>query len=171
MKDFPIKSGQILLRYIRETDTDFIFSYRSLPDIAKYQYWEPFTMKQTISFVDRSKDTQMQDGQWIGLIIEKEGVPIGDCALMIDQKTAEIGCNISPKYQKTGLAKEALSVLINYCFENKNIDEIIGITDSKNSASIKLMESLGMKKVSTFENHIICKGEDCTEYKYSLNKK
>lgn len=171
MKDFPIKSGQILLRYIRETDTDFLFSYRSLPEVAKYQYWEPFTMEQTISFVDKCKDPQIKDGQWLGLIIEKEGIAIGDCALMIDHKTAEIGCNISPEFQKQGLAKEVLSALIDYCFQSKHVNEITAITDSRNIASINLLKSLGMMKIPDFENHIICKGEDCIEHKYSLKRK
>jgi len=169
MKDFTINSDRILLRYIRETDIDAIFSYRSLPEVAKYQYWEPFTEEQTIDFVNKCKNPQIdKDEKWIGLAIEKSGILIGDCAFNVSNGIAEIGCNISPKYQKMGLAKEALSTLINYCLQNKNVDKIAGITDSKNSASIKLMESLGMKKVPDFENHIICKGEECIEYKYCI---
>lgn len=172
MKDFTINSDRILLRCISETDIDAIFLYRSLPEVAKYQYWEPFTKEQTVDFVSKCMHPQLdKQDEWIGLAIEKNGILIGDCAFKVSNGSAEIGCNISPRYQKMGLAKEALSTLINYCFQNKAVDGIMGITDSKNSASIKLMKSLDMKKVPDFENHIICKGEDCIEYKYSLKRK
>jgi len=169
MNDFSIYSGRIVIRNIRETDTEAIFQYRSLPEVAKYQYWEPFTKEQVIDFVKRCSHPDFEkEGQWIGLAIEHENKVIGDCAFCIANNTVEIGCNISPQYQNKGFAKEALSFLIDYCFNKMKVREITGITDSKNDASIKLMELLGMIKVPGFENNIICKGEDCIEHKYSL---
>ncbi|NDV95068.1 N-acetyltransferase [Dysgonomonas sp. 521] len=168
MNDFPISSKRLLLRYIRETDADAIFSYRSLPEVARFQYWEPFTKERTIVFINQCTEADLKkENQWIGLAIEYKGKVIGDCAFNISNSIMEIGCNISPEYQGMGLAKEALSVLIDHCFKNFEIKEVAGITDSRNTASIRLMESLAMQKVAGFENHIFCKGENCIEYKYS----
>lgn len=168
MRDFHILSERIIIREMQDADIDMIYSYRSLPEIARYQYWEPFTKEQTVDFVSKYKNPQIgKQEEWIGLAIEKDGDLIGDCAFKISNGIMEIGCNISPEYQGMGLAKEALSTLINYCFENQDVNQIIGITDSQNSASIKLMESMGMRKDPDFENRIICKGEECIEYKYS----
>ena len=50
----------------------------------------------------------------------------------------------------------------------KDVKEIIGITDSRNIASARLMQSLGMVKVPDFETRLVCKGEDCIEYKYAI---
>lgn len=172
MNDFSIYSGRLLLRCITETDTDAIFAYRSLPEVARYQYWEPFTIEQTMDFVSKCSRTGLnKDGQWTGLAIEYKGILIGDCACNISDNTIEIGCNISPEYQGMGIAKEALTLLTRYCLKYFDIKEIIGITDSRNIASIRLMESLGMKKNPDFENHIICKGEECVEYKYFMKEK
>jgi RimJ/RimL family protein N-acetyltransferase len=166
-------SDRIILRSISETDTNAIFSYRSLPEIARFQYWEPFTKEQTAEFVLQNCNSGLNErDKWIGLAIinKNSNKLIGDCALKIENETAEIGCNISPDYQNRGIAKEVLEMLINYCFTYTTVSEITGITDSENEASIKLMESAGMCKDNSFENNIICKGSECTEYKYSLNK-
>ncbi len=172
MEDFHILSEKIIIREMQDADIEAIYSYRSLPEIARYQYWKPFTKEQTVDFVSKCKHPQLdKQDEWIGLAIEKEGNLIGDCAFKINDGTAEIGCNISPEYQNQGLAKEALCTLINYCFKNRDVNQIIGITDSNNSASIKLMESLGMKKNPDFENRVICKGEESIEYKYSMKGK
>jgi len=171
MNEISINSERILLRNIWETDIEAIFSYRSLPEVARYQYWEPFTLERTVDFVNQCIETYHDSvNQWIGLVIEHNNKVIGDCAFNISNDILEIGCNISPEYQGKGFAKEALNLLIYYCYRSFHINEIIGITDSRNTASIKLMESLGMNKDNSFDNHIICKGEDCIEYKYSRNR-
>lgn len=167
--NFTLHSQRIKLRAILETDTETIYNYRSLPEVAKYQYWEPFTMQQTKDFVSRCCNPDLdEEHQWIGLAIVYQEKVIGDCAFKISEKIAEIGCNISPEYQGMGLARESLSILIRYFLKNKDVKEIIGITDSRNIPSVRLMQSLGMVKVPDFETLIICKGEDCIEHKYAI---
>lgn len=67
-----------------------------------------------IPFVEKCSTTDLNTrGEWIGLIIEdrQNSKTIGDCALRVDQHMAEVGCNISPQYQKKGLANEVLTAL------------------------------------------------------------
>ena len=166
---YILHSERIKLRAILETDPEAIYNYRSLPEVAKYQYWEPFTMQQTQDFVSRCCNPDLdEEDQWIGLAIVYQGKVIGDCAFKISEKIAEIGCNISPEYQGMGLAKETLFLIITYCFRCRDVKEIIGITDSRNIASVRLMQSLGMVKVPDFETRLVCKGEDCIEHKYAI---
>lgn len=166
---FTLHSERIKLRAILETDTEAIYNYRSLPEVAKYQYWEPFTMEQAHDFVSRCCNPDLdEEDQWIGLAIVYQGKVIGDCAFKISENIAEVGCNISPEYQGMGLARESLNILIHYFLKNRDVKEIIGITDSRNIASVRLMQSLGMVKVRDFETRLVCKGENCIEYKYAI---
>ena len=105
---------------------------------------------------------------WTGLavVLKATGAVIGDCAFYLDGDRAEIGCNISPAYQRRGLAREALQTLVAYCAEVYKVALIRGITDSRNFSSIRLQESLGMVRDRTVENRIQCKGETCTEYRF-----
>lgn len=173
MKNTSISSERVLLRSIQETDLEAIYSYRSLKEVARYQYWEPFTKEQTADFIEKNKNADFNKKEkWIGLaIINKENDKlIGDCSISVDKDKAEIGCNTSPEYQHKGFAKEVLSLLFDYYFNTIGIDEIFGITDSENTASIRLMESMGMIKSPDFEEKLICKGAWCIEHKYSIKR-
>ena len=172
MQNF-ISSDRVLLRAISVYDAEAIFSYRSLANVAKYQYWEPFTKEQVLDFVDRNSNPDFgKRGEWLGLAIvcKESGKLIGDCALMIENDCAEVGCNISPEYQNKGLAKATLELLIAYSFSIAEVETVYGITDSENTASIKLMESVGMEKALTFEERIMCKGILSVEHKYSVQR-
>lgn len=169
-----INSDRIQLRSIINEDTDAIFLYRSLREIAKFQYWEPYTKDQALDFVNQNSYADFnKEGNWIGLAIINidSDELIGDCSVKVFESTVEIGCNISPKYQNKGYAKEVLSLIIDHYFKRENINEVFGITDSENLASIKLMESLHMTKSPDFEEKVKCKGNWCLEHKYSLTKK
>lgn len=145
--------------------------YRSLEEIARYQYWEPFTKEKAIHFAKSCSKVQLdKKGQWIGLAIIADNIFIGDCSIKFDDYIAEIGCNISPDFQGRGYAKETLRLLLITAFNNPSIDNVIAITDSKNGSSIKLMEASGMIRNSEFENHIICKEKECIEYKYTIER-
>jgi len=164
---------RIYLRQIKPTEADFIYSYRSLESIAKYQYWEPYTKEQATEFANRYSFADINKRyEWLGFMIvnKTDHYPIGDCAVKIRKKSAEIGCNISPVYQNKGFAKEALKTLFDLCFGIERIIKIYGITDSNNTASIRLMKSVGMTKAENYEKHIICKGTMCIEHKYILRK-
>ncbi|MDR1717182.1 MAG: GNAT family N-acetyltransferase [Prevotella sp.] len=43
---------------------------------------------------------------------------------------------MSPESQTWGFAKDVLTSLINYAFTISGVDEVYGITDSKNTASV-----------------------------------
>lgn len=169
--DFPIYAANIQLRKIELKDSEAIYSYRSLEEIALYQYWEPFTMDDALSFLEaNSRKIAYKKGEWIGLIIEKDKEVIGDCAFKIEGNFAEIGCNISPVFQGKGFAKESLKLLISYLFDNYEIQEVVAITDSENIASINLMKSLGLQKDNNFHNELLCKGRLSIEHRYSIKK-
>lgn len=171
--DQSLLSDKVLLRSFEEKDTDAIFSYRSMADVARFQYWEPYTRDQTVTFIRQYANADLNKrGEWIGLAIinRNSNELIGDCAVKFNQNKVEIGCNISPLHQNKGFAKDVLNLLFSYCFMIINIDEIYGITDSENIASIKLMKSLQMVKVPNFEEQVTCKGAVCIEHKYSIIK-
>eukprot|EP01132_Coremiostelium_polycephalum_P008480 gene8480-10421_t len=113
------KSERLILREILKTDTESILSYRSTPEIAKYQYWEPFNSETIVPFIDKCLNPNFNDrDQWIGLaIISKQdnnnnddGILIGDCAFNLhsldtDNQVVivELGINVSPNHQNKGL--------------------------------------------------------------------
>ena len=167
-------SQRLYLRFFKAEDAIAVYDYRSLKEVARYQYWEPYTREQAVAFVEQciNSDLDKKD-EWIGLAIVDpiNDKLIGDCALRIIGQSAEMGCNISPRYQKKGFAKETLLLLVSYCIKLGYVKEIFGITDSENMASVRLMESIGMVKEPDFEEKVICKGILSVEHKYCIKLK
>lgn len=171
MQKNTLSSQRITLRPFTSSDIEAVFSYRSLEQVAKYQYWHPYSKEDAASFIKNNAGATLSlRDKWIGLLIvsKENNFTIGDCALKIKGSTAEVGFNISPKYQRQGFGKEALKLLINYAFNTAKVRQVFAITDSQNTASIKLLEDAAMQKDPSFKNQIMCKGLPSTEYKYIL---
>ena len=64
-----------------------------------------------------------------------------------DQKTAEIGYDLSPDYQGKGIMHESLCRIIEFGFQNLNLEFIEAFTHYKNEPSKKLLENNGFKLV------------------------
>ncbi|MCP4150284.1 MAG: GNAT family N-acetyltransferase, partial [bacterium] len=74
-------------------------------------------------------------------------------------RTAEIGATLSRTYQGKGYASEALAGIFDYMFGSMGIHRVIGVSDAKNLASLKLMERMGMRKEGHFIKNIWFKGQ------------
>jgi len=94
------------------------------------------------------------------IICTKEGEKTGMVSLFnIDHKNqnAEVGIYVSGEHQGKGYAKEALSLVINFSFNELNMHKIYATIAEFNRNSIKLFESLGFayecrKKEDRFSN-------------------
>ena len=55
----------------------------------------------------------------------------------------EVAWAVHPSYQRRGLASEAMALVIDYAFVDRDCARLVGITDPKNQASRAAMERLG----------------------------
>ena len=62
----------------------------------------------------------------------------------------DLGYRLIRKYWGKGYASEAAKVSVDYGFNTMNLDEIIGVADSRNIASLKILQKVGMKFIETF---------------------
>jgi [ribosomal protein S5]-alanine N-acetyltransferase len=171
-----LQSERLLLRNLTETDLDDFLAYRSDPEVARYQGFEPYDRQQAADFIASQKNKAFGiPGEWLQLgIIEKESNRlIGDCAVKLQEhepRIAELGCTISPSFQKKGYAREILLRLMRFLFEENEIHRIVETTDAENISSIKLLESIGFRREGYFVENIWFKGNWGSEYQYAMLK-
>ena len=177
LKDKFLETDRIFLRNINENDLDDFHHYRSSPELAKYQSWNPFSRKQALEYLLKYSNSELGTrGQWtmLGIFHKSDNLIIGDVSLKvnaIEPRNGEIGCTLSKDYHHRGLAKEAISLILDYAFSKLKMHRIIGITDTRNSASIQLMLSLGMKLEAYYNENIWFKGAWCDEYQFAILEK
>lgn len=80
--------------------------------------------------------TQKKDNQSAGIcgIVKREGLTIPD-----------LGFALMPNYEGKGIATEASKAVIKYAKESLQIAQLAGITKPENTASIRVLEKVGME--------------------------
>lgn len=172
-----LQSERLILRNLSESDLDDFLSYRANPEVTRFQSFEPYNRRQAVDFIASQKDKEYGiPGQWLqlGVIEIKSNRLIGDCAVRLDEhepRIAELGCTLSPAFQKKGYAKEIMLTLMRFLFEQQDIHRIVEITDAENISSIRLLESIGFRREGLFVENIWFKGKWGSEYQYAMLKR
>lgn len=88
----------------------------------------------------------------------------------IERLNAEIGYWLSEKYWGKGIMSRALNDVINYIFGNTNIIRLFTSVLEYNSASVKVLEKNGFRKVGIQTKAAIKNGKIVDMYSYELLK-
>jgi len=159
-----IATNRLVLREPRLSDTDDIFELCSDENSCRYVNWDAHRDKrQTASYIKYLRrqiaiyETQSytwfaenkEDGKVIATISLVELDPSG--------KIATVGYTLNSKYQHKGYATEALSALIKYLFYERDVERIMAKVLPENTASINLLQRVGMKKEAFLKKGVFCK--------------
>lgn len=170
-----LESNRLILRPFQDADIEPFAAYRSDPDVARYQSWDPpVTLEQAARFVDEMKNARPGvQGEWYQCAVERKEATglIGDCAFQIlpdDPRQAEIGFSFARAHQGQGFAVEAVGRLLDYLFGTLDLHRVIAITDAENQAAARLLKRLGLRHEGTFIENVWFKGAWVSECSYAL---
>lgn len=172
----PIKTERLLIRPLRSDDIPSIFSYRSKPEVSRFQNWVPETIEDAKDFIEPLLRIQMPTpGMWfqLGICLSHSEELIGDCGIHLLESAprhAEIGMSLDPKYQKQGYAIEAFNSILSYLFKQLDIHRVIGSVDPRNSSSVSLSKRVGMRQEAHFIQSYWSKGEWTDDLVFALLK-
>ncbi len=169
----PRLGARTLLRRFAPADLAAFQSYRQDAEVGKYQGWTAQSDADAAKFILEMQTASLfVPGQWQQLAISQIGseLLIGDIGLCLaaDKTHAEIGFSMSPSAQGRGLAADAVCTVIKLIFESTDAPKIIGVTDARNVASIKLLERVGMRRSSSEQS--LFRGEMCVEHTYAIER-
>ena len=151
-KPYPeIKSERLFLRKIQESDCKAILFLRSDKTINKFIERPENRKTKNISdaknFI-KELDDYIETNKSIawGLTLKNHSEIIGTICLWNfseNNKTAEVGYDLDPKYQNKGIMSETLKMIIDYGFNELKLDKIEAFTHIENENSKKLLEKNG----------------------------
>lgn len=170
----PRLAQKIVLRRLHPHDLEVFQAYRHDPDLGAYQGWTAQSDAESAKFIEEMSDAELfVPGVWVQLgIAERDtNLLIGDIGICVseDGRAAEIGFTLEARAQGQGLASQAVLAAIELLFETTAVMKVVGITDQRNTSSIKLLERIGMQKVDRVE--AIFRGLPCVEYTYAVMRK
>ena len=169
-----IETTRLQLRRFADADLPAFIVYRNDPDVARYQSWEGISEAEAVAFVREQQTAPVgAPGEGLQIAIERKdsGRMIGDCFFKVmedDPRQAEIGYTLAREAQGHGFATEAVAALLTWAFPAFDLHRIIAIVDVKNTASVALLERLGLRREGHFRENIWFKGAWGDEFLYAI---
>tara|TARA_B100000767_G_C19663735_1_gene492174 strand:+ start:84 stop:632 length:549 start_codon:yes stop_codon:yes gene_type:complete len=145
---FPeINTERLILRKIEESDSDVILFLRSDKIVNKFiDRPENRKTKNIFDAINHIKklNTETVNNKsfsW-GITLKNEPKIIGTICLWNfskDYKTAEVGYDLNPLFQRKGIMNEALKSVVNFGFTTLRLEKIEAFTHVQNENSQKLL--------------------------------
>jgi RimJ/RimL family protein N-acetyltransferase len=123
----------------------------------------------TIRFVVTSRDgDEAHDGGTDGRdgVVRVGMVELND--IEWDRSRAEVAFWIAPAHQDAGYARDALSTLVDYAFDQLGLHKLTAEAFATNEASMRLLESIGFEREGRFRAEEYVDGEWVDVVRYGL---
>ena len=168
-----LHTARLLLRPFTEADTDAIFALHSNPRVLRYWDAPAWTERaQAERFIAVCKQIEQEStGARVVIVRAADGVFAGWCCLVKwnpDYRSATMGYCLDDAAWGQGFATEAAGCLLQWAFDTLNLNRVQASTDTRNSASSRVLEKLGFVREGTHREDCIVDGEVSDSWVYGL---
>jgi RimJ/RimL family protein N-acetyltransferase len=178
---FPVRTERLLLRSFAPDDAPAFATYRSDPEVARFQSWTaPYPLTAAEELIAQMQGRRLMPpraGEWNQIAIQTEATEpdaatlIGDCAFRLhpdDVRQASIGFTLARPYQHRGYATEAVRALLGELFIGMGLHRVTAVCDAENSPSQRVLKRVGMRREAHYVQNIFFKGGWGSEYAYAM---
>lgn len=149
-----LETNRLLLREFDISDAESFYELNLNPNVIKYTGNSAFKdIDEAKAFLENYSDYQRNGfGRW-AVINKSNQLFLGWCGLKYDEKLDEtdIGFSFFEHFWNQGFATESAKACINYGFEILNLKTIVGRAMKENTASIKILEKIGLQYEKGFD--------------------
>jgi RimJ/RimL family protein N-acetyltransferase len=152
-----IVTARLLLREVEAGDWQAIYQWCSDPEVVRFNLsGGPSTEERSRAYVQQAiawaKEQPRRDCAF-AIILRADGQLIGGCRLRVidpDSRVADIGFGLYRQFWGQGFATEAVRALLSFGFEEPGMHHLSGEPIAANTASIRVMEKVGMRREGHF---------------------
>lgn len=163
-----LKDDVVILRAIEEKDAPMLMEMINDPEIenAVVGYAYPVSLadqKQWIASLKNEKTLRYAidaDGEFAGTAFVS--------SLDLKNRTGNMNIKLMKSAQGKGIASRAMKLVIEYCFNELNLNCVTANVIQRNEASRKLWEKLGFKKDGILRQRVYKNGEYHNLIAYSM---
>ena len=168
-------SKRLRIEPLRATHAPLLYPCLQDSDIYTYIPEDPPSaeaLQRKYTFLEngRSPDGDELWLNWVAFLRDSM-TPAGTFqATMPKQTPGSFAYIIFPAFWRQGYAREMTSCVISHLFQTYDTPSLFAEIDTRNLGSIRLVESLGLERVSTHHNADFFKGASSDEYTYSISR-
>ncbi len=174
-RSLPV-TARLRLRHLARVDERRLDDLNRAPGVMQFLAPRPPTRED----VARDLEQCLADyARWPGFgrfaVETIQGRFVGWCAATVmaeDPKRVELGYRLRPEFWGRGMATEAASALLGYCFEHLQVDEVLAETMVVNARSRAVLERIGMTPIWFGQRHFDepVPGAEHGEVRYAMTR-
>ena len=168
-----LETARLLLRPFTDADADAIFALHTNARVLRY--WDAPPWKEPARaqhFIARCRQIE-QEGSGARLAIEHATgrAFIGWCGVVNwnpDYRSATLGFCLDDAAWGQGFATEAAGALLRWAFDALDLHRVQAETDTRNTASSRVLEKLGFVREGTLRENCVVDGDVSDSWVYGL---
>lgn len=159
-----LTTPRLLLRNFRPDDGPAMQAYASDPAVVEHMIWGPNTPAETEAHLEEVLLRQAEEPRLhfsLAIELAAEHRLIGSIAIRrvsAEARTADIGYVLARAYWGRGIMTEAGRAILGFGFNSLNMHRIWATCDTRNAASARVLEKLGMRREGHFRRDAWEKG-------------
>lgn len=151
----PFSTQRLTLRRLDPGDWKDLLEFMSDEQTFRYTTGRPLDEDAVLRWLESDphvKLTTPEQPFCLGLSLLEGGKLIGYATLSLstDLLQARISIHLNPAQQKHGFGLEALNGLLKFCFREIRLHRVFATCDSRNTAAVRLLEKLGLRREGEF---------------------
>lgn len=173
---FPLlETERLILRNFTKDDAHDILEFRGNPVTMQY-IPRPVanSLEDVYPVIDMLTSFNANNEKLNWAVVDKETNKVigifGYVRFNQESYRAEVGYTLHEDYHGTGIASEALKVVLEYGLKHMGVHAIEAVIRTENIASMKLVEKANFTKNGTFKDYIFFDGQFYDAVIYSLIK-
>ena len=138
---------------LQESDAESMLEYHSDPHVVRFIPWpvrdRDMVNEALVKYMTLTDLLSEGDYLMLGLYRKNDGQLVGQMNAMYrseNNKLAEFGYVLNPRFCKNGYATEAASGLVTALFATGKFHRVIAKMDARNTSSAALCERLGLRR-------------------------
>ncbi len=172
---YPIRTERLLLRPFVESDLDAILDLESRPDVVHYLPWDVMdrdaAAAHLVKRLGQGAIDETSSAMVLAAVVPPDDRLIAEFMLRVTDEASrrgEIGWTVHPDAQGLGYATEGARAMLRLGFQDLGLHRIHAGADSRNAASLRVMDKLGMRREAEFREYELAKGEWVDETIYAI---
>lgn len=147
--DEPLETKRLLLRAANDDDLEVIVRMLTDPAVRGY-LGGPVPEDRA-----RAALSGPLGERWGSFLVTRmnDGEVVGSCLLERERGELEISYQLLPEHWGHGYAREAVTRVLQWAWDNTEDASVIAVTQTANAASMRLLEVIGMDIETQFEEH------------------
>lgn len=149
-----LETNRLYLRELEVSDAQDFFNLNLDPEVIKFTGDVPFNhITEAQSFLQNYNQYELFGyGRW-AVIRKQDNKFLGWSGLKYssDVEEVDLGFRFFKEYWNQGYATEAAIGCLNFGFQNLKLEKIVGRAMEANTASVKVLEKIGMQFIGKFD--------------------